>query len=77
MAGQQDASPLGTSPEWALANGTPALSGLALCVWRDLDPVRASLTPAWSSGLAEGQVNRLRMLKCQRSGRASFDLRKK
>ena len=36
--------------------------------------VSAALTEPWSSGQAEGQVNRLKLLKRQNYGRASFDL---
>jgi len=36
--------------------------------------VRAALTQPWSSGQAEGQVTRLKLLKRQCYGRASFDL---
>ena len=36
--------------------------------------MRAALTEPWSSGQAEGQVNRLKLLKRQSYGRASFDL---
>jgi hypothetical protein len=36
--------------------------------------VRAALTEPWSSGQAEGQVNRLKLLKRQSYGRTSFNL---
>jgi transposase len=36
--------------------------------------VRAGLTLPWSQGQTEGQVNRLKLLKRQSSGRAKFDL---
>ena len=36
--------------------------------------VRAALTETWSSGQAEGQVNRLKLQKRQSYGRAGFDL---
>jgi transposase len=36
--------------------------------------VRVALTYPWSSGQAEGQINRLKLLKRQGHGRASFDL---
>ena len=36
--------------------------------------MRAALTETWSSGQAEGQVNRIKLLKRQSYGRASFDL---
>jgi transposase len=36
--------------------------------------VKAVLTTRWSSGQAEGQITRLKLLKRQVYGRASFDL---
>jgi len=41
---------------------------------RDLDAVTAALRSPYSQGQTEGQVNRLKMLKRQTYGRASFDL---
>jgi transposase len=40
----------------------------------DYQAVRAALTLPWSNGKVEGQVNRLKMLKRQMYGRASFSL---
>jgi transposase len=39
--------------------------------------VRNGLTLPWSSGVVEGAVNRLKMLKRQMYGRASFELLRK
>ncbi len=39
-----------------------------------LAAVRAALTLPWSNGQAEGQINRLKLLKRQNYGRASFNL---
>ncbi len=36
--------------------------------------MRAALTLPWSNGQAEGQINRLKLLKRQNYGRASFNL---
>ena len=36
--------------------------------------LRAALTEPWSSGQAEGQINRLKLSKRQSSGRAGLDL---
>ena len=44
---------------------------------RDYAAVRAALAEPWSSGQAEGQINRLKMLKRQMYGRAGFDLLRK
>ncbi len=43
----------------------------------DFDAVNAGLTTAWSNGLLEGQVNRLKLIKRQMYGRANFDLLRK
>jgi len=40
----------------------------------DSAAVRDAVTQPWSSGQAEGQINRLMLLKRQSYGRASFDL---
>jgi hypothetical protein len=44
---------------------------------RDQDAVTAGLTLPWSSGIVEGHVNRLKMLKRQMFGRAKPDLLRK
>ena len=36
--------------------------------------MRAALSLPWSNGPAEGQINRLKLLKRQMDGRAGFDL---
>ena len=41
---------------------------------QDGPAVRAALTTPWSSGQAEGQITRLKLLKRQMYGRAGFDL---
>jgi len=40
----------------------------------DKAAVEAGLTLEWSNGQTEGQVNRLKTVKRQMDGRASFDL---
>ncbi|MGG6270950.1 hypothetical protein ACQ4M3_42090 [Leptolyngbya sp. AN03gr2] len=40
----------------------------------DYEAVKAALILPWSNGQVEGQVNRLKLLKRQMYGRASFDL---
>uniref|UniRef100_J1RDS6 Putative transposase for insertion sequence element n=1 Tax=Streptomyces auratus AGR0001 TaxID=1160718 RepID=J1RDS6_9ACTN len=42
---------------------------------RRLDTVTAGLTLPWNSGVVEGHVNRIEMLKRQMFGRAVFELR--
>ncbi len=58
----------------ARACGIGAVETFAARLEVDGAAVRAALTEPWSSGQAEGQVNRLKLLKRQSYGRASFDL---
>ena len=53
-----------------------ALRGFAAGLMRDHDAVQAALTLPWSNGPVEGQVHRLKLIKRQMYGRASFDLLK-
>jgi transposase len=43
---------------------------------RDEDAVAASLRLPWSNGMVEGQIHRLKLIKRQMYGRASFELLK-
>ncbi len=58
----------------ARACGAPAIETFAAGLEQDGAAVRAALTEPWSSGQAEGQVNRLKLLRRQSYGRAGFDL---
>ncbi|MFF1807229.1 transposase [Streptomyces virginiae] len=49
-------------------------SGFAGFLRQDLDAVTAGLTLQWSSGVVEGHVNRVKILKRAMYGRASFTL---
>ncbi|MFG6202318.1 ISL3 family transposase [Nonomuraea sp. JJY05] len=67
-------------PGWLTAvkaEDLPALHAFASGLERDLDAVTAGLTLPWSSGPVEGHVNRIKMLKRQMFGRASFPLLRK
>ncbi|MFE4366747.1 ISL3 family transposase [Streptomyces sp. NPDC056835] len=67
-------------PEWiaaASAADLPGVSSFARGLERDLDAVTAGLTQQWNSGLVEGNVNRIKMLKRQTYGRAGFPLLRK
>jgi transposase len=55
-------------------SGISEVVGCAQGIRRDLAAVRAALQDEWSQGQTEGQVNRLKMLKRQMYGRASFAL---
>ena len=41
---------------------------------RDYDAVKAALETPHSNGMVEGQINRLKMIKCQMYGRAGLTL---
>lgn len=77
---QSDAAPanppavLGAWLDDALSCGTPAVETFAAGVRQDEAAVKAALIMPWSSGQAEGQVNKLKLIKRQMYGRASFDL---
>lgn len=75
--GTVPAQPVAELDVWlaeAKACGIGAVETFAAGLEVDGAAVRAALTETWSSGQAEGQVNRLKLLKRQSYGRASFDL---
>ena len=51
-----------------------ALKEFAAGLQRDVGAVRAALETPWTTSPAEGQINRLKMLKRSMYGRAGFDL---
>ena len=60
------------------AQGVSELKSFAQGLKKDYDAVKAGLTQIWSQGPVEGHVHRLKLLKRQAYGRASFDqLRKR
>ena len=60
--------------ERARSCGVETLRTFAAGLRQDGAAVRAALSLPWSRGQAEGQINRLKMLKRQMYGRAGFDL---
>jgi len=58
----------------AKACSAPAIATFASGLDSDATAVRAALTEPWSSGQAEGQINRLKLIKRQSYGRAGLDL---
>ncbi|MFF4621851.1 ISL3 family transposase [Nonomuraea jabiensis] len=58
-------------------SGLPALTQYADGLALDLDAVTAGLSVPWSSGQAEGQNTRVKLIKRQGYGRANFDLLRK
>ncbi|MFY0510999.1 transposase [Streptomyces anulatus] len=67
-------------PQWLDAvrqDNPPGLLTLAAGIDHDRDAVIAGLTLPWSSGVLEGHVNRIKMLKRQMFGHAGFHLLRK
>jgi transposase len=56
------------------ATQVASLQTFAAGIQQDYAAVRAALATNWSNGQTEGQVNRLKLIKRQMYGRASFDL---
>jgi transposase len=71
------AEPLSVLKSWldeAASCGIQALETFAAGLRQDEAAIRAALTMPWSSGQAEGQINKLKLIKRQMYGRAKFDL---
>ncbi len=67
-------------PAWIAAVRTddlPGLGSFAAGLVHDLDAVTRGLTSHWNSGLIEGRVNHIKMLKRQMFGRAGLPLLRK
>nr|WP_158102112.1 transposase [Streptomyces glaucescens] len=67
-------------PQWikaVRADDLPSLHTFVNGLERDLAAVTAGLTLPWSSGIVEGHVNRIKMIKRQMYGRAGFGLLRK
>jgi transposase len=63
--------------EDATNSGIGALKQFAKGIKQDLAAVTNALSLSWSNGQTEGQVNRLKLIKRQMYGRASFELLRK
>jgi transposase len=61
-------------PQWLDSAQHTGFHGFATGLLRDQHAVVAALTLPWSNGPVEGQVHRLKLIKRQMYGRASFDL---
>ncbi|MEU2113936.1 transposase [Streptomyces sp. NPDC019507] len=59
------------------ADDLPSLHTFVNGLERDLAAVTAGLTLPWSSGVVEGHVNRIKMIKRQMYGRAGFGILRK
>lgn len=67
-------------PTWiekAKNSGIGALKNYAAGLEQDYDAVKAAVSLTWSNSQVEGQINRLKNIKRQMYGRASFDLLRK
>jgi transposase len=56
------------------ASGVPVIETFAAGLRGDRSAIDAALTTPWSNGQTEGQVNRLKLIKRQMFGHASFEL---
>ena len=63
--------------DMTLESGIPSLKNFAKGLQNDYDAVKAAVSLKWSNGQVEGQVNRLKNIKRQMYGRASFELLRK
>ena len=61
-------------PDWIERAAQSPLASFVAGLRRDFLAVQAAFASPWSQGQVEGQVNRLKMLKRQMYGRASFPL---
>jgi transposase len=57
--------------------GVAELQSFTQSLQRDYDAVKAGLTLVWSQGPVQGHVHRLKLLKRQAYGRASFETLRK
>jgi transposase len=71
---ERDAAAFHGWREEALGSGLPELRSFITGLDRDREAMETALTFPWSNGPMEGQVNRLKVIKRQMYGRASFDL---
>ena len=62
--------------KWRKRAATTLLAPFVAHLRRDESAVLAALKMPWSNGQVEGQVHRLKLIKRQAYGRASFDLLK-
>ena len=61
-------------PGWLEAAEKSSCARFARHLRRDRDAIAAALQLPWSNGMVEGQIHRLKLIKRQMYGRASFDL---
>lgn len=59
---------------WIATASLSLIASFASGVLRDKAAVRAAITEPWSNGQTEGQITKLKLVKCQMYGRAKIDL---
>ena len=74
MVSEQRPEKLGAWLDAAESSEVAEIENFAGALRRDYEAVAAALAYEWSSGQVEGQINRLKLIKRQMYGRASFDL---
>jgi len=77
MMDQKNGVLLNTWIERTISSDIKELSGFARGMLGDFNAVQNALSMQWSNGQVEGQVNKLKTIKRQMYGRASFSLLKK
>ncbi|MGY8681747.1 ISL3 family transposase [Bradyrhizobium sp. UFLA05-153] len=60
--------------EWITQAGNSELKSFANGIARDIDAVRAAITTSWTTSPVEGQISRIKAIKRQMYGRASYPL---
>ncbi|WP_456683112.1 ISL3 family transposase [Bradyrhizobium sp. USDA 3311] len=60
--------------KWIAQAATSELKSFANGIARDIDAVRAAITPPWTTSPVEGQISRIKAIKRQMYGRASHPL---
>ena len=59
---------------WLETAAASLLASFARGLARDHHAVRDAISSAWSNAQAEGQINKLKLVKCQMYGRGNLDL---
>ncbi|WP_375779023.1 transposase [Bradyrhizobium sp. ma5] len=60
--------------EWITETRNSELKSFANGIARDIDAVRAAITTSWTTSPVEGQISRIKAIKRQMYGRASYPL---
>ncbi len=60
--------------EWITQAANSELKSFANGIARDIDAVRAAITTSWTTSPVEGQISRIKAIKRQMYGRASYPL---